>query len=49
MLIIGSKWRMVWFRNENRENTKTSIRDKIIDPQSRFAYYELEVVDSKEM
>ncbi len=41
------KWRMVWFRNENRENTKTSIRDKIIDPQSRFAYYELEVVDSK--
>jgi hypothetical protein len=41
------KWRMVWFRGENRENTKTSIRDKIIDPQSRFAYYELEVVDSK--
>ncbi|NLO81851.1 MAG: hypothetical protein GX094_02155 [Clostridiales bacterium] len=41
------KWRMVWFRNENRENTRTSIRDKIIDTKSRFAYYELEIVDSK--
>jgi hypothetical protein len=41
------KWRMVWFRNENRENTRTSIRDKIIDTKSRFSYYELEIVDSK--
>lgn len=41
------KWRMVWFRDENKQGTKTVIRDKIIDPQNRFAYFELEVTDSK--
>ncbi len=41
------KWRMVWFRDENRQGTKTVIRDKIIDPHNRFAYFELEVTDSR--
>lgn len=41
------KWRMVWFRDENKENTKTIILDKIIDPNNRFAYFELQVTDSK--
>lgn len=41
------KWRMVWYRQENRENTKTVVRDKIIDTKNRFAYFELEVTDSK--
>ncbi len=41
------KWRMVWFRKDHRENTKTVIKDKIIDREQRFAYFELEVTDSK--
>jgi len=41
------KWRMVWFRSENQENTKTVILDKIIDLQNNFAYFELQVTDSK--
>lgn len=41
------KWRMVWFRNNNAENTHTVIKDKIIDIQQRFAYFEVEVTDSK--
>jgi hypothetical protein len=41
------KWRMVWFRDQNPENTKTTIRDKIIDFKNEFAFFELEVTDSK--
>ncbi|MBZ4664755.1 hypothetical protein [Mahella sp.] len=41
------KWRMVWFRNENTQNTHTVIKDKIIDIERRFAYFEVEVTDSK--
>jgi len=41
------KWRMVWFREENSEGTKTIIKDKIIDISNRFAYFELEITDSK--
>jgi len=41
------KWRMVWFRSENIENTKTVILDKIIDLDRNFAYFELQVTDSK--
>ncbi len=41
------KWRMVWFRSENPENTKTAILDKIIDLERNFAYFELQVTDSK--
>lgn len=38
--------RMVWFREENKENTKTRIIDKIIDRDAKFAYFEIEVTDS---
>lgn len=41
------KWRMVWFRSDNNENTKTVVLDKIIDLQNNFAYFELQVTDSK--
>jgi len=41
------KWRMVWFRSENQEATKTVILDKIIDLEKKFAYFELQVTDSK--
>ncbi|NMA96318.1 MAG: hypothetical protein GX974_09795 [Clostridiales bacterium] len=41
------KWRMVWFRGENLEGTHTTIKDKIIDIESEFAYYELEITDSR--
>ncbi len=41
------KWRMVWFRHENVEGTRTVIKDKIIDTKNGFAYFELEVTDSK--
>lgn len=41
------KWRMVWFRSENLEGTRTIVRDKIIDTENEFAYFELEVTDSK--
>jgi len=41
------KWRMVWFRSENKENTRTIIKDKIIDIERRFAYFEVEITDSK--
>ena len=41
------KWRMVWFREQNGENTQTSVLDKVIDPNNRFAYFELQVTDSK--
>lgn len=41
------KWRMVWFREQNSEGTKTIVKDKIIDVNNRFAYFELEVTDSK--
>src|SRR5690554_6013233 len=41
------KWKMVWFREENPENTKTTVMDKVIDTKERFAYYELKVSDSK--
>ncbi|MDI3508392.1 MAG: hypothetical protein PWP48_816 [Clostridiales bacterium] len=41
------KWRMVWFRSENTQNTHTVIKDKIIDIERRFAYFEVEVTDSK--
>ena len=40
------KWRMVWYRKDHRENTKTVIKDKIIDRDQRFAYFEIEVTDS---
>ena len=41
------KWRMVWFRENNKENTQTIVLDKIIDIHNRFAYFELQVTDSK--
>ena len=41
------KWRMVWFRQQNSENTKTILLDKIIDTHNQFAYFELQVTDSK--
>ncbi|NMB32739.1 MAG: hypothetical protein GX992_00645 [Clostridium sp.] len=41
------KWRMVWFRQENKENTQTIVLDKTINPNDRFAYFELQVSDSK--
>ncbi|MGI6706861.1 MAG: hypothetical protein ACOX6S_11725 [Clostridia bacterium] len=41
------KWRMVWFRDEHPEGTKTVIKDKIVDTAKRFAYFELEITDSK--
>ena len=41
------KWRMVWFRTENRERTCTIVKDKIIDTENEFAYFELEVTDAK--
>lgn len=41
------KWRMVWFRDQNKENTQTTVLDKIIDINNRFAYFELQVTDSK--
>ena len=28
------KWRMVWFRHENVEGTRTVIKDKIIDTKT---------------
>lgn len=39
--------RMVWYRDENTENTKVRILDKIVDREKGFAYYELELTDSK--
>ncbi|MDD3840340.1 MAG: hypothetical protein PHP06_07165 [Clostridia bacterium] len=41
------KWRMVWYRQENAENTQTVIKDKIIDINNKFAYFELQVTDSR--
>ena len=41
------KWRMVWYRTMNKEKTQTEVRDKIIDRDSRFAYFELAVTDEK--
>ncbi len=41
------KWRMVWFRDEHPEGTKTVIKDKIVDTANQFAYFELEITDSK--
>lgn len=41
------KWRMVWFREQNKENTKTLVLDKIIDKDNRFAYFELQLSDTK--
>ena len=41
------KWRMVWFRSENSEGARTTIKDKIIDISDQFAYFGLEVTDSK--
>ena len=41
------KWRMVWFRENNKENTQTIVLDKLIDIHNRFAYFELQVRDSK--
>ncbi|HHW70670.1 MAG TPA: hypothetical protein GX392_04930 [Clostridiales bacterium] len=41
------KWRMVWFRTENTERTCTIVKDKILDTERQFAYFELEVTDSK--
>ncbi|HZJ58226.1 MAG TPA: hypothetical protein VFD89_08325 [Clostridia bacterium] len=41
------KWRMVWFRENNFENTQTIVLDKIIDIDNRFAYFELQVTDTK--
>src|SRR5699024_8725123 len=41
------KWRMVWFRSENIEGTHTMVKDKVIDIKDKFAYFELEVLDSK--
>ena len=41
------KWRMVWFRENNSENTQTTVLDKIIDINNRFAYFEIQVTDTK--
>jgi hypothetical protein len=41
------KWRMVWFRENNSENTQTTVLDKIIDINNRFAYFEVQVTDAK--
>jgi hypothetical protein len=41
------KWRMVWFRENNSENTQTTVLDKIIDINNRFAYFEVQVTDTK--
>jgi hypothetical protein len=38
---------MVWFRENNSENTQTTVLDKIIDINNRFAYFEVQVTDAK--
>lgn len=39
--------RMLWYRDTNKMNTSVRILDKIIDPQAKFAYFELEVRDAR--
>lgn len=39
--------RMVWYRDENKENTKVRVMDKQLDLTKGFAYFELEVTDAK--